>query len=244
MKVSIITVCKNSEEYIERSINSVLNQTYNDIEYLIIDGKSIDGTLPIIDKYKDKIDVLISESDTGIYNAMNKGVEHSTGDVIYFLNSDDLLYDRDVISDIASAFVKYRRAMIVYGNVIMTDDKKRELVKYNDINKKFFYKNTICHQALFARSVLFNEIGFFDEKYKIHADVDWIMRVYFNKANVFKYVNRNICYFSAFGFCSNPINAERYKFDRQEISAKYFLKARYRLYIKKILMQLGVKFTF
>lgn len=242
MKISIITVCKNSEAYIERSINSVLDQTYNDIEYIIIDGNSIDGTLSIIDKYKERIDILISESDTGIYNAMNKGVKHATGEIIYFLNSDDSLYDESVISDIATEFRNNQNMMILYGDVIFKDGENAQLIKYHDIDKDFFYKNTICHQAIFSRNLLFEAVGIFNEKYKIHADIDWLMRVYFEIGNVFRHIDRTICYFSSQGFCSNPIFAEKYKFDRQEISAKYYFKAKYRLVIKKILKHLGLGF--
>lgn len=240
MKVSIITVCKNSENSIERAIESVVGQNYGNVEYIIIDDKSTDSTLSIIDKYKSNIDISISESDTGIYNAMNKGIKYSTGDILYFLNSDDYLIDYEVIADISSAFVENSDSMIIYGNVFMADDRGKRLVKYKDIDSNFFYKNTICHQAVFARKELFGEIGGFNEKYKIHADVDWLMRVYFNTENVFKYFDRTICFFSNQGFCSNPINAEKHKFDRQEISAKYFLEAKYKLMIKKLLIQLGL----
>lgn len=104
MKVSIITVCYNSEEYIEEAVKSVLFQTYQNIEYIIIDGKSTDGKLNIINKYKDRISKIMSEKDEGIYDAMNKGAQVATGDIIYFLNSDDRLIDKDVIMDAAKKF--------------------------------------------------------------------------------------------------------------------------------------------
>ena len=92
MKVSIITVVKNNEDKIEKCINSVINQSYKDIEYIIIDGNSSDNTKSIIQKYKNQIDILLSEKDNGIWDAMNKGINLATGDIIGFLNSDDVYY--------------------------------------------------------------------------------------------------------------------------------------------------------
>lgn len=241
MQVSIITVCKNSEGSIEKAIQSVLSQTYRDIEYIIIDGASTDQTVSIIHRYTDNIDVIVSEKDCGIYNAMNKGITYSNGNILYFLNSDDFLHDKHVIDDVSSEFTKDNGLGILYGNVIMCDGKTEKKVKYNSLSPKFFYKNTLCHQAVFARKEVFGEIGKFNESYKIHADTDWLMRVYFRSKIHFKYLNRDICHFSTQGFCSNPINAEKYKFDRQEISAKYFFEARYKLIIKKLLIRLGLR---
>ena len=93
MKVSVICACYNAQNTIEDSILSVINQTYNNIEYIIIDGASADKTLEITEKYKDQISYFSSEPDTGIFNAMNKGIKASTGDIIYFLNSNDYLFD-------------------------------------------------------------------------------------------------------------------------------------------------------
>jgi glycosyltransferase involved in cell wall biosynthesis len=241
MKVSVITVCKNSEAHIEKAVRSLVNQTYADREYVIIDGGSTDATLSILDRYRDHIDVLVSEADSGVYNAMNKGIGKASGDVLYFLNSDDRLHDRDVIADVVAGFRRHPGAMILYGDVILTGAGPDRLIKYGEIGPRFFYKDTLCHQSLFARAALFREIGHFDEKYFIHADVDWLMRVYFGLGNVFRYVDRTICFFSGTGLCSNPVLAERHKYDRQEISAKYFREARIKLAIKRVLARLRLR---
>lgn len=104
MKVSIITVCYNSAETIEKTIQSVISQSYQDIEYIIIDGGSYDGTLDILTKYRSKLSKVVSESDDGIYDAMNKGIALATGDIIGILNSDDCYSNSDVIESIVSAF--------------------------------------------------------------------------------------------------------------------------------------------
>ena len=117
IKISIITVCFNAQNVIEACIQSVLSQTYLNIEYVIVDGQSTDGTLSIVHKYKDRITKIISEKDTGIYDATNKGIQASNGDVVYFLNSDDRLYDDEVIENIIEQFKEDKSLDIVYGKV-------------------------------------------------------------------------------------------------------------------------------
>jgi len=244
LKISVVTVCKNSEKHIEDSIQSLVSQSFDSIEYIVIDGKSTDNTLLILEKYKKDISVLISETDNGIYHAMNKGIDQATGDIIYFLNSDDTLHDSNVISKVADEFHKDPQTGILYGNVVMTDGVNERLVKYeNSLTKRYFYKNTICHQAIFAKKKIFTLIGKFNENYKIHADTDWLMRAYFNPdiRSKFQYADLTVSFFSPQGFCSNPVNAEKYKYDRQEISAKYFFEAKVKLFIKKVLMKSGFK---
>ncbi len=221
-------------------MQSVFSQNYPNIQYIIIDGQSTDGTLEIIDRYRNNIDAVISESDVGIYNAMNNGLHHVDGDLVYFLNSDDHLYDDRVVSDVVSVFKKNQKLLIMYGNVAIKVNGKRKILKYKNLSKQYFYKNTICHQALFIKKSLYEStIGGFDEKYPIHADVDWLMKAYFKYKVKFYYFDRNICYYSSEGFSSMPIYAEKYKYDRQKISAKYFLEAKIKLKIKQYLKNLS-----
>ena len=241
MQVSIITVCKNSASHLEGAMQSVFNQDYPDIQYIVIDGKSTDRTLEIIDSCQKKIDIVISESDSGIYNAMNKGLRYVDGMLVYFLNSDDRLYDDRVVSDVVTEFSKNQNRAIIYGNVAIKKNGQSQILKYGNLNKRYFYKNTICHQALFIQKDVYkNTVGGFDDKYPIHADVDWIMRAYLEHKVNFSYFDRNICNYSSEGFSSNPLYAEKYKYDRQEISAKYFLEAKIKLGIKRILIKLGL----
>ncbi len=121
--VSIITVCLNSEKTIEQTIQSVINQTYPNIEYIIIDGKSTDRTLEIIDKYKGKISILVSESDEGIYDAMNKGLKLATGELIGIINSDDW-YESDAVETIVNSFLADRNVQVIYGNMDVYDQDK------------------------------------------------------------------------------------------------------------------------
>lgn len=114
MKVSIITSCFNREATIGQAIESVLSQDYPDIEYIVVDGASKDGSLQVINRYKDRIAKIISEPDKGMYEGINKGVQAATGDIIGLLHSDDFLFDRHVISDIVRKFSE-TGAELVYG---------------------------------------------------------------------------------------------------------------------------------
>jgi len=174
--ISIITACLNSEEHLEETIASVVRQTYPHIEYVLVDGGSTDATPEIIKKYGENIAVSICERDNGVYDAMNKGIRHSTGDVIYFLNAGDSLYDATTIADIAARFYD-EDIYAVYGNVEVINDWKREReirgcrVTFNNL----LYRR-ICHQALFVRRALFEEMGLFSPEFKLSADHDFIVR--------------------------------------------------------------------
>jgi glycosyltransferase involved in cell wall biosynthesis len=117
MKLSIITVCYNSAATMERAMQSVLSQDYPDVEYIVIDGGSTDGTVDIIKKYQDRITVFVSEKDRGLYDAMNKGIAHATGNVVGILNSDDLYVNGGVLSVVAKAFADDASADAIYGNI-------------------------------------------------------------------------------------------------------------------------------
>ena len=182
-KISVITVCYNSEKDIEKTIGSVLSQSYPNIEYIIIDGKSTDHTLDIIDKYRTRIAKIISEKDAGIYDAMNKGVKSSTGEILYFLNSDDSFYDNNVIQNVADKFNQDKQIDIVRGKVQFANIPEDDQVIFNDhqfaelkTRKDLFTKLYFCHQAIFAKRKLFDAIGLFNTKYKLVADLDWFLR--------------------------------------------------------------------
>lgn len=177
MKFSIITVCKNSEQNIEQTIQSVLNQNYSDIEYIIIDGGSKDRTLDVIRKYEKSLAFCCSEPDRGIYNAMNKGLKHATGDVVAFLNSDDW-YEDDTLQKVSYYFQNYEIDCLAGEvNSILNDrviEMKRMQHTEEDIHLSMIYR----HPAFFAKRKLFDEIGCFDESYQIAADYDWVLKVH------------------------------------------------------------------
>ncbi|MEN8155046.1 MAG: glycosyltransferase family 2 protein [Acidobacteriota bacterium] len=179
MKITIITVVFNDIEFLEETILSVINQDYSDIEYIVIDGGSIDGSLGIIKKYDDQISNWISETDKGIYDAMNKGVVLSTGEVISFLNSGDLFQSNDVISKVMSSFLK-SEVNLCYGDLVyVSRDLKRELRHWRsgELSSTQIDKGILLpHPVFFARKKMFNDHGSFNTKYKISADFDLILR--------------------------------------------------------------------
>ena len=194
MKVSIITVVYNNKHTITEAINSVLKQSYNNIEYIIIDGSSNDGTIDIIDFYKDKISVFISEPDNGIYDAMNKGISLATGDIIGILNSDDIYYNEDVINNVVNEFKKDSDLDIVYGDLVYVDKYDtskiiRKWVSCSYYNEFFENAHVPPHPSLFLKKFIYSNSGLFNLKYKLAADYEFMLRI-FKKFNYkSKYLN-------------------------------------------------------
>lgn len=193
LKVSVITVCLNSEKTIERTIQSVVNQTYPNIEYIVIDGKSSDRTLQIIRKYIHKIDRLISEEDEGIYEAMNKGLRLATGELIGFINSDDW-YEPNAIETVVNVFLKDGYADVVYGNMNVYDENGNFLrVRYPSPAKELRTRMAIPHPPVFIRGDIYRKYGF-DTKYQWGADHDLLLKIY-SQGYVFRYINQTIANF-------------------------------------------------
>jgi glycosyltransferase involved in cell wall biosynthesis len=164
-KVSIITVCFDAEDDIEKTIQSVLNQTYNDIEYIIVDGKSTDGTMDIIKIYENRISKIICEPDKGIYDAMNKGIRAATGDVLYFLNAGDRLCDGNIIEKVAKEFEK-SKALIIYGKSLYENIPKSLGRRYTQRPHIFNNKMDVARyaspqQCFFYKREAFNQVGTF-----------------------------------------------------------------------------------
>jgi glycosyltransferase involved in cell wall biosynthesis len=197
MKISVITVCFNSEESIETAVRSVLGQTYPDVEYIIVDGKSSDCTMRILDGYRDKISRIVSEPDKGIYDAMNKGITLATGDVIGFLNSDDLYVDDKVLEDIAQSFSNNPALDILYGDLTYVSkadvNKPVRVWKSRAYYKAFFENGNVPpHPTLYLRRKVYEEIGGFNLAFKLAADYEFMLRV-FKKGNfVSAYINRQM----------------------------------------------------
>lgn len=178
MRISIITVSYNSEQTIERTIKSVIGQNYDDKEYILIDGCSSDGTVNIIKKYEKYISYWVSEKDRGIYDAMNKGLQHSTGEIVAFLNSDDW-YEENIFADIADIFGDEKIQMLC-GDMYI--HRKGTVSRYhideNMAQKVARYSMAYTHPTMFVRKRLFDQYGEFDIQYKIAADYDWFLRTF------------------------------------------------------------------
>jgi glycosyltransferase involved in cell wall biosynthesis len=176
IRVSIVTVVFNSGGVIEKAIKSVLLQSYKNIEYVIIDGGSKDNTLDVVKKYQKHVDVLISEKDKGIYDAMNKGVKECSGDVVFFLNADDVFHDRGAVSDAVEAFEK--GVDFVYGDVEFSYPLEKKSVRISRAASISNLKSGTMppHQGTFARRELLLRNPF-DISYRSSADFDWFCRI-------------------------------------------------------------------
>jgi glycosyltransferase len=180
MKVSIITVCLNSAETIEDTIKSILSQDYEEIEYIIVDGGSTDGTLDILKKYRDQIHKYISESDEGIYDAMNKGLCLATGDIIGFLGADDFYANFNVIQTVVDTFSSYQTDCC-YGDIeyIAKNNPDRVVRSWqscpfqNGLFEKGWHPP---HPTFFVKKYIFDKYGCFDLDYKISADYELMLR--------------------------------------------------------------------
>lgn len=212
MKLSVITVNLNCAAGLLRTVESVVNQTYSDFEYIIIDGGSTDGSVEVIKKYDNKITYWISEPDNGIYNAMNKGIRHANGEYCFFLNSDDLLYSNETLSQV---FKSNDRNDIIYGNINITSSKKKWVQKQPaDLSFINFYNGGICHQAAFIKRNLFEKFGYYNESFKLVSDWQFFLRtIVFSNISV-KYIDQIISDINGEGFgYQNPqiMIAERQK---------------------------------
>ncbi len=179
--ISIITVVFNGEQHLEETIQSVINQTYENVEYIIIDGGSSDGTLDIIKKYENKIDYWVSERDEGIYDAMNKGIKLAQGDIIGIVNSDDILYPK-TLQDVVAVFYENKNIGFVYGKLDIVDFKGILIENKNSLGMQHFkyrlFKHMpFLHPTVFVKKEVYEKIGLFDTRYTISADYDFCLRM-------------------------------------------------------------------
>ena len=231
-KLSIITVVKNSESNIEKTIRSVIEQKYKNLEYIIIDGKSTDGTLELIKKYKDKVSLIISEKDEGIWDAMNKGIKLAKGDIIGFLNSDDIYYPGAL--NTVNDYFERNNIDFLFGSV----KKYKILHGFNPKLVKWSFGFYTSHSVgFFIKTKKHKEVGFYNTSF-LSADLDFFykMIVKFRLKGISTKKNEVIGEFSKGGF-SSKINYLTHLKDLNDIRIqngqnKYFVNF---LYIVKIL---------
>ena len=192
MKVSIITVCFNNDSTIKDTIDSVLNQSYKNIEYIIIDGDSADKTKDIITSYGNKIDQFVSESDRGIYHAMNKGIKLVKGDIVGMLNADDFFCDYDIIEKLVKEFVT-ENLDAVFGDVQFVNSQNlKKIVRYYSSKhfhpSKFKYGFMPAHPSFYVKRELFSKYGYYKEDYNIASDFELLIRFLYRTEVKSKYI--------------------------------------------------------
>lgn len=239
--ITVITVCYNSEKTIKRTIESVLKQKYKRIEYIFIDGNSVDKTNSIIEEYRERFESEgikykhISEPDNGIFDAMNKGISYATGDWVNYLNSDDEYVDENVLGDVAASLSDEYDC--IYGDTINVLCENSFYRHSFDIDA-LTYRNPYVHQALFCKTKILRQYSF-NDVYQYAADFDQAVRMYMDNVR-FKHINTPICRFSLEGRSqkNNMYAVREFEVIRKEngIAARNFIK-RYLLYLAVILIK-------
>lgn len=216
--VSIVTVCLNSGATIRKTLESVCQQSYLEIEHIIIDGVSTDNTLQIVEEFGENVSCVISEKDNGIYDAMNKGLRATTGDIVYFLNSDDSLCDPDVLMHVVSEFRRDPGIELLYGNAIIVTKDGSYQRKFNWLTRRNLIYSYLCHQAVFTKKSVFDSVGDFDLSYRIASDFDWLLRV-FNAGVRISYTNKDVVNF--WGDGQHMLDESFSKNERMKVKLKY-----------------------
>jgi glycosyltransferase involved in cell wall biosynthesis len=248
MLVSIITICYNRSATIAKAIESVLNQDYPNIEYIVIDGNSTDGTQDVIESYSGKITTYLSEPDKGMYDALNKGLQLATGDVVGLMHSDDEFYDTGVVSKIVAAFKNAPDTDGIYGDgVYVSNDTEESLVR-NRIGGAYDFEKLKAgwlplHPTVYLRKKVMEKLGYYDLSFKIASDTEFLLRYLYKHKIKMSYLDAYVVkmrmgglstsYKRAFEVLKEDYNI--YKFHNVDPISAVFQKKMYALrqYLKK-----------
>lgn len=231
-KISIITINYNNAVGLNKTIQSVINQTYKNIEYIIIDGLSIDDSIIVIKKYLSYITYWVTEKDEGVFYAQNKGIKNATGDYILVLNSGDELENTKVVETIFNTNITQD---IIYGNMVVIDHNncKTYAKMPQNITFKHMMFDTIWHPVSFIKKDFFQKVGLYNTNYTIVADYHWFLNAIFNNNATLKYFDLPISNFYLGGLSSLPINAEKLKQERLIAQLNIFGNTKVDAYYKK-----------
>ena len=216
--LSVITVCFNAAALLPRTMASVHAQRWPAREWVVVDGASTDGTQSLVQGSPQLPAAFISEPDRGIYDAMNKGIALARGEVLYFLNADDRLHDPDVLTDVANCFAADASLNFLIANVVVEKPGMTELHTQDYINRFTLPFTDPCHQGVFVRRRLFDEVGLFDLRWPTSADYDWFMRVR-QAGHRIQHLDRTVAFFPAGGaHAANPVALAN---ERRALRAQY-----------------------
>ena len=220
-KLSIITINYNNKAGLEKTVQSVVSQTWQDFEFIVIDGNSSDGSKDVLSAYSSFFSYAVSEPDSGIYNAMNKGIKISTGDYLMFLNSGDALIDNTILAKLnAELNGEYD---IYYGDILHIDGIKQEVRTFpKKLNFAFFYEQNISHQASFIKAKLFKDIFLYNENLKIVSDWEFFTYAICKREASYKHLDCVIVTYDGTGISSNSINSPEITKERDASLHRYF----------------------
>lgn len=238
MRISIITVCYNRKATIEKAIKSVLDQNYHDIEYIIIDGNSTDGTKEIIESYQDRISQYISEPDKGMYDAINKGLKLATGDIIGLMHSDDEFYDKNAVKRIVARFDYDATIDGVYGDgVYVSNDTEERLIR-DRIGGIFSLKKVKegwlpLHPTVYLKKEIIDKYGFYNLDFKIASDTEFLLRYLYKYKIKMSYINAYIVKMRMGGMSTNAKRAFEVLYEDYKIYKFHGLAAFLVVFLKK-----------
>lgn len=220
-KVSIITVNLNNLIGLQKTVKSVLNQTFKDFEFIIVDGNSEDGSKEYINEISRHLTLWVSEADTGIYNAMNKGIKMATGDYVYFLNSGDIFFDNGTLENVVDKI--NGNIGIYYGDVIWDQIRRKRLMPApTKLAYPFLIANSISHQSCFIKRALFDEFFYYDESLKIVADWEFTIYAVCKKEISTQHLDMIVSIYDTSGISSNIENQKAIYEERQKVINKHF----------------------
>jgi glycosyltransferase involved in cell wall biosynthesis len=251
-KISIITVVYNNMECIENAIQSASSQTYPNIELIVVDGFSTDGTINVIEENIANVDIFISEPDKGIYDALNKGIVQASGDVIAILHSDDQFYDEHVVSDMM-VHIEKTKSEVCFADMVIVDKLSGQVLRFYMANyfKKWMFRIGWMppHPACFIKKSLFNEFGMYSTNYKVAGDFDLLVRFFYGRKIRWSYLDRISVKMSAGGISNSGWRSKKLIFNEINQVLKYnnvwslpiFQLGRYFIRLLEMLIKPGIK---
>lgn len=201
--VSIVTIVYNGEKFLQQTIDSVHKQTYDNIEYILVDGGSTDGTLDIIKENEKKISNWISEPDEGVYDAMNKGIKMSTGEIVGIINSDDW-YDKHTVEIVVEEFIKHRHKTIFHGDRYdVYNNGEKKLIRFNKSNFRFkYFCMTYSHPSMFISKSVYQQ-NLYNVNLKVYSDYQLVLKEFLRNPEKLHYIPKPLAYFRLGGVSSN-----------------------------------------
>jgi glycosyltransferase involved in cell wall biosynthesis len=234
VKLTIVTINYNNNDGLIKTIESIVNQTWREFEFIIIDGGSTDESLLTIEKYKNHINFWVSEKDKGVYDAMNKGIKLARGTFVNFMNSGDSYFSNSILKEIHQKFNSSNS--ILYGDSFYFNDDGYDRIEKtpSKLNFAHFFTGGINHQASFIRTELFSKYFMYNLEYKICSDWEFFIYVLCKKNEPYEHLKKTICNYDFSGISANPNNLDTYHKEREKIINKHFglFYEDYRYYIK------------
>lgn len=221
MRLSVITINYNNRDGLQKTMESVLSQSFTDYEYIVMDGASTDGSADLRSMMPEGRGTFVSEPDKGIYNAMNKGIARAKGDYLLFMNSGDVFASETCVADVFSQVAEDAASDILYCNaLLMWQDREPELLPLQEkLTLAFLTDSSLCHQATFIPRQLLVDCGGYDESYKIVSDwKQWLVWLWEGKT--FRYIPTIVCHFDTCGLCADENNYKRSMQERWDIIHK------------------------